>query len=568
MSTVSAAALTAVLVAGSPALADETVHTGEAIVVGNGVDPFEVIGPDKLTVEQGASVEGQSATPVFISGTGATIDNSGQIFTADGQESAVYVNASGAGVDIDIINQAGGEISSVNESTLLGKNTGSGSVTLDNYGSIIAHTADGETSSGKAVDFHDFKGTSAGALLYVTVNNYEGARIEAEGHDAIRLGKDNIAAVVNNWGMIIASGGEGDGIDLQDKAANGSRAINNYASGWIEGDQHGIHGKVNVTIFNEGRIVGQLGSGINIDGPGDNISITNKGTVTGGMRPGGDGDGIDVDRRLLLENFGRVEGLNGYSAEGLAIGGGIINNYAGAEIYGEGRGILADDSDEGPAFYATTVYNEGLIEAGTFDAIKFIGTQADTIINKGIIRAGESGLAIDMGGGDDNLTIYQGSKIEGIADGGAGLNTINLEGTGTDTLGSNFYRFSKVNVNSGTWSTLLAGSDYQVLGGATLITDGDIAKPNSVFVDGGRLEARGEMSELYFNGGTLAVGGSDIAHLTVTGSFGFNTNFVFNEDYTQFLGVVDPVLEVTVAADGRSDLLTVASANGSANLSL
>ena len=147
MSTVSAAALTAVLVAGSmgsPALADETVHTGEAIVVGNGVDPFEVIGPDKLTVEQGASVEGQSATPVFISGTGATIDNSGQIFTADGQESAVYVSASGAGVDIDIINQAGGEISSVNESTLLGKNTGSGSVTLDNYGSIVAHTAEGE----------------------------------------------------------------------------------------------------------------------------------------------------------------------------------------------------------------------------------------------------------------------------------------------------------------------------------------------------------------------------------------------------------------------------------------
>jgi subtilase-type serine protease len=539
---------------------DVSVVAGQDVIVdGAGVPRIEIVGDEELTVESGGSIEGQGENAVYLAGTGAVIDNSGKIFTEDGEESALYVDASGAGVDLTITNDSGGEISSVGESTLLGKGTGSGTVTVNNSGLIFADVEDGEDYGGKAIDFHDFKGTNSSNLLYVVVNNYAGGRIEARGSDTIRLGKDNTAATVNNWGEIISSGtggGSNDGIDLQDKQRD--VVINNYATGLIQANQHGIHGKISTTIVNDGRIVGELGSGINIDLLSKTVSVTNRGTVTGGAIAGGDGDGIDIDGKLLLENYGRVEGLNGFTAEGLAIGGGTINNYAGGEIYGEGRGILADDSDEGAAPYTTTIYNEGLIEAGVFDGIKLIGENADSIVNKGTIRGGSSGLAIDMGGGDDTLTLYAGYEIDGIADGGTGVDEINLAGSAPGVLGGNFYRFEQVNVNEGVWSTQLGGVIHEVRDGATLIYDGQLNLAPMVRVQaGGRFEGVGDMEVVWIEGGTLAIAGRDgIGQLDVTNEFSFIDAFSFDDDWNM-TGITGATLEITVAADGRSDLLNI-----------
>jgi hypothetical protein len=53
-----------------------------------------------------------------------------------------------------------------------------------------------------------------------------------------------------------------------------------------------------------------------------------------------------------------------------------------------------------------------------------------TVINAGLVQSG-AGTAISMGNGNDSLILQTGSVINGAADGGAGSNTVTLQGTGT-----------------------------------------------------------------------------------------------------------------------------------------
>src|SRR5262249_51234552 len=131
----------------------------------------------------------------------------------------------------------------------------------------------------------------------------------------------------------------------------------------------------------------------NVDG---SATITNHGLISGNAFQSGDADGVDVDSAIVLDNYGRIEG-NG--SDGVAMGGGVVNNYAGAEIYGVSYGILVDNSDGGAAFAATTIVNAGTIEGASGEAINIVGNFADTLSNSGTIIGG-----VSMGGGDDVLT--------------------------------------------------------------------------------------------------------------------------------------------------------------------
>src|SRR5579871_494672 len=83
----------------------------------------------------------------------------------------------------------------------------------------------------------------------------------------------------------------------------------------IDGARHGITGDHEIIVYNEGIITGHLGSGINMDTPALSMTfVTNHGTIigTGGYLAGDptqpvDGDGIDVDGLLTLDNFGTVQ---------------------------------------------------------------------------------------------------------------------------------------------------------------------------------------------------------------------------------------------------------------------
>lgn len=221
----------------------------------------------------------------------------------------------------------------------------------------------------------------------------------------------------------------------------------------IEGSHHAITGNLAVTVINDAgaTLIGRNGSGVNIDNDAsveNTVHVTNHGDIFGKSQGyiDSDGDAVDVDGLLQLDNYGNVKGLgaNGTHdgganvSEGVAAGGGTINNYAGATIYGYGRAIQMDDSAEGAALGATTIYNEGLIqgdghgpqnfEAGSDfgivlpgrEAIDILGTFNDTITNKGQIVGG-----VFTDGGDDTFNFYAGSTVSGLIDGGDGNDTLN-----------------------------------------------------------------------------------------------------------------------------------------------
>ena len=254
-----------------------------------------------------------------------------------------------------------------------------------------------------------------------------------------------------------------------------------------------------MTNDSTGTIDGVNGSGINIDGAGSTATLVNRGSITGRFDAtrydSGDGDGVDVDGIVDLTNAGLIRGTDasgGSNPEGVSIGGGKVVNQAGAQITGEstlgngvkGQGLLVDDSNGGNAIAATEIANAGLIRGFQGFAVKLIGDFADTIDNQagGTLRGagseaalqtgggndrvtnagaivGDGGLAVDLGDGDDTLTIAGGAaSILGSISGGAGTNTLILDpGVGHAlTYQGVISHFSAADLKSG--SAALGGS--------------------------------------------------------------------------------------------------------------
>jgi Ca2+-binding RTX toxin-like protein len=288
--------------------------------------------------------------------------------------------------------------------------------------------------------------------------------------------------VVNNYGTIKhADGlvGGGDGVDLAADAGT----VNNFAGGWIEASRHAATGDGKIRVVNEGTMIGRNGSAVNMDNDGteaERAIIINRGNMEGRSAnlADSDGDAIDIDGLLTLDNYGRVAGMghNGYHdgepnvSEGIAIGGGIIRNYAGGEIYGYGRAIQIDNSSNNNALGASTITNEGLIkgdgnlptavtpaEIALFaerirggEAINIVGSFGDTLTNSGEIIGGvkmgggndtlvnsgsmmaTGGSAIDMGDGNDTVTLQGASQVLGAILLDAGNDTLTAMGLESD----------------------------------------------------------------------------------------------------------------------------------------
>src|SRR5262249_24904168 len=153
--------------------------------------------------------------------------------------------------------------------------------------------------------------------------------------------------------------------------------VNNHSGGLISGARHGITGTHGITVNNDvgGSIIGNSGSAVNIDNGdnGETVYVVNHGTMTGAAQEGysdSDGDAIDTDGLLHLRNDGRIQGIGAFGyhgdevnvTEGVAAGGGYIENDAGGVIYGYGRAIQVDDSSNGAAPAAVTIINAGTIQ--------------------------------------------------------------------------------------------------------------------------------------------------------------------------------------------------------------
>lgn len=422
-----------------------------------------ITGNETGVINQGATL---SATDKTITWSGATagtvtINNQGTVQATASGGRAVDTSSGGSGRSLVLQNGVNGQILGGNDAVRINFSSGTvGSVSVDNSGYIYSTT-------GQALDFNAIENG------VVEIVNQATGVISTKDADGIRPGANG---TVINYGKIIGGGAglvagatnlSSEAIDFQGFGGK----VHNQTGGIIEGGRHGITGDgvIDVTNAAGGLIRGHNGSGINLDNTG---SLVNYGTISGNFDAAlinGDGDGVDIDGIGRIDNYGRIEanGAGGFKngptdpnrADGIAMGGGIINNYAGATIYSADRGILIDDSEGGAAFGKTTLVNHGVIDAQTTGVI-LQGEWDDYLLNSGTIRSRSGDVAIDMGGGNDTLVVKTGSVVEGSVRGGSGANQLVLSGLGSGQLGLT-QEFGSIQLEGGAWT----------LGGAQQLTN-------------------------------------------------------------------------------------------------
>lgn len=478
------------------------------------------------TVNQGASLSASDKT-ITWSGASAgtvTINNQGTVrATANGGRAIDTSSSGGAGRSLVLQNGVNGQILGGNDAVRINFSSGVGSVAVDNAGYIYSVT-------GQALDFNAIQtGT-------VEIVNQATGVISTKDADGVRPGANG---TVINYGKIIGGGAglvagasnlSSEAIDFQDFGGT----VHNKTGGIINGGRHGITGDgvIDVTNAAGGLIRGHNGSGINLDNTG---SVVNHGTISGNFDAtliNGDGDGVDIDGVGSIDNYGRIEanGAGGVKngptdpnrADGIAMGGGIINNYAGATVYSADRGILIDDSEAGPAFGKTTLVNHGVIDAQT-TGVTLQGEWDDYLLNTGTIRSRTGDVAIDMGGGNDTLVVKTGSVVEGSVRGGTGTNQLVLSGSGAGQLGLT-QEFGSIQIEGGNWGLGGAQQLNRLQGTGSLAAQSvELRAGSNVIV--GNLDGSGGQLNLLSDvkvGGTVALdfwgtGAQD--SLAVTGLF-------------------------------------------------
>lgn len=489
------------------------------------------------------------------SGAGVVVDNSGQISATAGRA----IDSSGSAAtarDYRIYNRAGAGITSTDDTVRIKDGFASGSLLLDNAGTIRS------TGGGQAVDFDGMR-----SGVPVTIVNRETGVIHADGNDGLRPGAN---ATVTNYGEISSgdmtdADAKNDGIDFQD--AEGGTVYNH---GLISGGRHGITTDLGATLVNyaDGTLIGRNGSGFGSDGNG---SVLNYGRITGaynGLVPDGDGDGVDIDLIGRIENHGIIEGIgaagvdrNGQpnGSEGIAMGGGGIYNASGALISGAARGILVDDGSAGSGYAATTLENHGTIQGLSSSGVTLVGDFNDLVVNDGLIHGG-NGIALELGGGDDSLTLLAGSRFEGLVDGGDGHDVVSFD----DARGGSFGQsrnFERLEVRQGAW-TLTGSGDFseggEVYSGAQLTNQGGIA--GILRVDSGASYAgAGTVGGLDVSGTLLANPQQGAAHVSGDLALRSGSTLVF--------GVEADGSHAPLTVDGKASLegasLALQAGNGS-----
>ncbi|UEM21982.1 autotransporter domain-containing protein [Skermanella mucosa] len=533
------------LTGAAPASAQFTVGAGSTSTTSRTLS-----GTQTGTVEATGTLQ-TTGTSVTLnnSATGALLDNAGTI-RSTGSRSFDTSGAANART-FSLVNRAGALFQSdVSDAFRINTNITGGSVTITNSGTIRAAAPTDTASSvqGQALDLRTMN--RAGVAL--TVTNTATGLIEALNDDALRPG---LNAVIDNAGTIRSfgantSGGANGTSDAIDAGARTGVAVTNQATGVISGARHGITADNDISVTNlaGGTITGRNGSGVGSDGNG---MVVNRGTISGDYAgagnifnssgtasANGDGDGVDIDLIATISNYGTIRGTGAggvdsggrpNGSEGIAAGGGTILNAAGATITGATRGILIDDGASGSAYGATTITNEGTIAGLAGAGITLVGTYDDTVTNSGTISgAGTGAVALDLGAGNDSLTV-RGGGFSGAVRGGAGSDTLVFAvGDGATYGDANaFSGFETTRIDTGT--VRLTGS-LESTGRVTVAAGAGLGGSASI------------ATATLANAGTVSPGSEtgSIGTLAVTGGF---TN------------ASTGTLAVDIDAAGRSDLL-------------
>jgi hypothetical protein len=444
-----------------------------------------------------------SSVAITVTGT-SSIQNDG-VINQTGTGRAIRDNT--GALTLTVTNNAGALLQAA-DADAIQMNRSNSSISFDNYGSVISLNA--SAGGSQAIDWNAITTGSN------TLHNYPTGFIEAFEADAVRPGVNGSVINEGTIKAITSAASSSDGVDGQ---TNNGLVINNNGNGLIEGGRHGITAgaandtvsfTLSVTNQPNATIHGDDGAGINIDGFNANevVTVQNDGTITGnGMT--GDGDGVDVDGIVNLTNTGVIQSFNSFSDvpgeanEGITTGGGTITNsgtiegdVAEGNVNAVGRGITLAGVDASgtpePIYADSVVTNSGFIRGQTDSAIVVIGAASgftvtikneaggtiegggdtaatiqtgadnDTLNNAGEVIADASGKAIDLGDGDDTLSITRGT-IQGDISGGSGTNTCTIDpGAMHFTYTGSICDFESVEIKSGDGSIItIHGNNLQ-----------------------------------------------------------------------------------------------------------
>jgi hypothetical protein len=249
-------------------------------------------------------------------------------------------------------------------------------------------------------------GADQGFLFDDDVQFTNGGSVTSTGDHAVQ--GDNDVTVINN-GTI--SGGD-DGVNIDDDGR-----IEN--SGTISGGDDGVQVESNGTVINRASgIITATDEGVNANQP--NAVIENHGIIEAGD------DAVNAGTNATITNSGRITSTG--DQDGIDLDDGSVTNSGLIESLGNEDGIDFDPSTE-----ASRVTNSGTIRGAIAINTDPSDTGSQTVVNSGVL-IGRSGIALNLGDGDDTVILNRGSKMTGAIEMGGGADTLEVNYIGLERL--------------------------------------------------------------------------------------------------------------------------------------
>jgi fibronectin-binding autotransporter adhesin len=419
-----------------------------------------------VTNEDGGSISGQRFG-IILSGGGA-VDNTGEI---TGVAGGVFIQGTALNTDPNE-DRSGLTASVVNSGTI----HGTGNLGGDGYGVAFGSDMSAATLENSGTIVSDFgAAVSQGSRADVTVTNAAGGTVTGGTSGIYSFATGTLA--VNNAGTIRGNGSY-DGFDAAPDAgitiATAASSVIN--SGTISGAGTGITTAyqydeeidalvglaTGTEIENSGTIAGESNDGVRLIGGG---SVTNSGAITGTGSVFADGismyaydgqDAGDFAASVVNSDSGRISG----DRFGVILSGGGSVENAGT-IDGTVGGVLIQSDLADTAGLRGIFINSGAISSSDGAAI-IAHVQANVTNSSTLIGGG--GVAVQLDGYDDNVTLRTGSAIDGLVDAGAGTDKLTLDGDILELTEAQQLTaatgFEELRIAAGYWSTSGAVGEF------------------------------------------------------------------------------------------------------------
>jgi fibronectin-binding autotransporter adhesin len=498
-------------------------HSG---TIAAGLDGIVLRTGNRVDLQSGSSLT-SGRIGLSLSGSGNTILNEGAVATGGTlADDGIRATAN----DNGIANGAGGTITATQDGIDARSGTAANLQTLTNDGQIVAGQDGIRTQNFNRL-------TNTGRI--------------AAGLDAVEIRADSV--VVNATGGSLEAGRIGISV-----LGTGTSILNDGAiatSGPVGDD--GIRATADrLTITNDGTISARIDG---IEARSGTVAahqqLRNGGTITAGQ------DGIRAVDFTDVTNDGSVTA--GQDGIELRSNGAIVNGSAatiaatgnGARLTGSNStilnlGLIASSTAAGVAITGgatNVVTNEGTIAGATFSVLG--GNGADLVTSSGAFEGD-----VSLGNGADRLTLQDGALLDGAADGGAGVDAIVLDGSGT--YAGAITRFETLTkTGAGAWR--LTGGPSSV--SATTIAAGELAidgtlSTSMTVLPGGTLSGSGIIVGDVTSGGGTVSPGSPTGRLTVSGNYASDANSTFRAAIDDAGGGGSLSVAGTALLDGRLEI--------------